>query len=176
MANWRALALNLARWQPPEVGWFVAAVGLALSVLAGLVCWRGRGTGLGHAAGLRLLATLAATLTVSWHSHLHMALALVPLLIWAVARAALPRTWLDLWLLGPSVLFLVALLPLGPGPAQNLAALGLLLLNAALAAWAARAARAEPARGAAHRWRDRLAWAGRVKLVVPPGVRYQPDP
>ena len=83
MANWRMLAVNVNSWTNSWFGWILAALG----ILATLYVW-GRLLLEQAAFGsphwiMKLAAVMAASAAVTWHSHIHMGMALIPFLLYA---------------------------------------------------------------------------------------------
>ena len=84
MANWRMLAVNFNTWTNSWFGWIPAVLG----ILATLYIWI-RLSLVRAAFGsprwiLNLAAVMAASGAVTWHSHIHMCMALIPFLLYAV--------------------------------------------------------------------------------------------
>ena len=84
MANWRMLAVNINTWTHSSFGWILAFLG----ILATLYSWF-RLSLVRPAFGsprwiLNLTAIMGASAAVTWHSHIHMGMALIPFLLFAV--------------------------------------------------------------------------------------------
>ncbi|MCL4465984.1 MAG: DUF2029 domain-containing protein [Chloroflexi bacterium] len=134
MMNWRSLWLNIGGSLQPEMEWAVVGVGMLLCAGAALwLWWHGDLAGDKRLSAM-LLATLAATDTVAWDSHMHMALATVPALLFAVASGALPAWLATTWLVLPAVVMAAALFTIG-NP-MTYAALLLFGLTVLLQFWA----------------------------------------
>ncbi len=107
MGNWRMVAENLNRLLPSAV-WGIAALALSLfTILWGIFLWVRAKTPI-HAP-LLLLATLAATLLATWHSHAHMAVVLIPPMLWLLLQDQFPQKLLNLWLFLPPLFYLIGL-------------------------------------------------------------------
>jgi len=137
MMNWRALEINLARLIPSPVAWGMAIAGLVLSCGAALSLWLRRDTSASSRLPLVVMGTYAATCTVAWHAHVHMALPLVVPLLLLESRRLLPRGWLIAWVVVPTLAFVVTMVVL-PTWTIELMGQSLLILNACLVVWAAR--------------------------------------
>ena len=144
MMNWRALEINLVRLIPSPIAWGIAIAGLVLSCAAALSLWLHRGGSSSSSFNLVVMGTYAATCTVAWHAHVHMALPLVIPLLFLESRQLLPRGWLIAWLVVPTLAFVVTIVVL-PSWMINLMGQSLLILNACLVVWAARSVWRKPA-------------------------------
>lgn len=145
MMNWRMLGFHLDRWFPSTISNGVAIVGALATILAGFYLWLRPLKAQSQEYGVVLLGTLAATCAATWHSHLHMAMLLIPLLVYTSMQKTLPDRFLTLWaFFSPSVMFAALLLSalmtrlgfsLIPGFGGLLLGLSGLLLNMYLLVW-----------------------------------------
>jgi hypothetical protein len=152
MMNWRMLGFHLSRWIAPGIGGGIAVVGTLATILAGLYLWLRPLEVHSPEYSAALLGTLAATCAATWHSHLHMALLLIPLLVYTNMQKMLPDRFLTLWaFFSSSVMFATLLLsalmvwggsPLIPGFGGLLLGLSGLALNLFLLAWSIQFVRA----------------------------------
>jgi hypothetical protein len=134
MTNWRAFFVNAARFSNPIVAGSVTSAAMLATAIAGLACARGlRGAERG-AARVAWLGLAAATCAVSWHSHVHQTLMLVPPLFAVVAMLPRYKRAATLSLLATSELFLLLAFTLGFGVAHDVLGLTLLALLVALTA------------------------------------------
>ncbi len=79
MMNWRSLVLHLEQFSPSWLAWTVGLLGMLITTYGVLRTWPRNKTE--QHFELALLANLAGTFAVTWHSHLHMATTmLVPLI------------------------------------------------------------------------------------------------
>jgi len=138
MMNWRGLAVNLGALVPHELAWGIAIFGMVLTVAGGISFWVRPPAISSTRFGIAMLGTYAATCAATWHSHVHMVLPLIPLVLFLYARRRLPWEPLYLWLFGPAMIFPVALVVI-PEFAYNLAGVSMLVLNLYLLAWALQA-------------------------------------
>lgn len=136
MMNFRALALNLGLVWPAWLAWSIAICGMVLS--SGLVfyLWR-REDAFASSTSIILLtlATLAATFTVSWHSHFYLLILLLPLLLFLDSKSILPPSGRWVWIVGPPLLYLLLNL-INPATAREGLGLGMLALGLGLLVWA----------------------------------------
>jgi hypothetical protein len=111
MMNWRMIALHLGRISSPQVGWGVAVMGLVFTLLAALSLWVRKvevGTPL---FALALCGTLAATGAIAWHSHIHMAMLMIPpLFLLGLKHGELLGSRLDWWVFLPASLYCARLM------------------------------------------------------------------
>ncbi len=108
MMNWRMLGFHLSNWISPLVGWAVAGIGMLLTTLVVLYLWRKPIDSHSPSFTIALLGTLAATGVVAWHSHIHMAMFLIPPLIFLYqTKIELPKNFLEYWVLLPSMAYFI---------------------------------------------------------------------
>ena len=154
MMNWRMLAMLLIGLVSPTAAWIAAGAGLIATVVTALASWTRPlkpGTLRQTAA---LLGLFAATCLVAWHSHVHAAMILIPLVLTLRAQhgPAVERL-LETWVLLPAALYVLRLLLAallvtaairsGPrGLVDHLAGIGLFGMNLVLLVWATRVSRA----------------------------------
>jgi hypothetical protein len=133
MMNWRAVAFNLSNLVPPNVAWAISMGGLMVTAGVGLSLWV-RPSLLPDRLPLILFGTYAATCAATWHSHTHMILPLIPLILYLYAQKQISWRLVYLWLLGPSLIFPI-MLAVKPDIAYNLFGLSMLGLNMLLVTW-----------------------------------------
>lgn len=134
MMNWRAVALNLEATMSEIAAWSIAGLAMVLTSTMALLLWRVKIKPWSPEFAIVLLGTFSSTLVVTWHSHVHMALPLVPLLIFLVQRNLFSWEHLKIWVLIPVFVFIPIALQ-NIGEAHNLLGLTFLALNTALAFW-----------------------------------------
>jgi len=133
MMNWRALAFNLTGIVPQNVAWAISMGGLIMTAGIALSLWV-RPEVVSKHLPLILFGTYAATCAATWHSHVHMILPLIPLLLYLYAKKKIPWQIAYLWLLGPAIEFPI-MLALKSDIAYNLMGLSTLALNMFLLLW-----------------------------------------
>lgn len=84
MANWRMLAVNINTWTNSWFGWILAASGILATLYAWVRLSLARAAFGSPRWILNLVAVMAASGAVTWHSHIHMGMALIPFLLYAV--------------------------------------------------------------------------------------------
>ncbi len=108
MMNWRMLGFHLSNWATPLFGWAVAALGMAVTVVASLYLWRQRVDIHSEGFLVALTGTLAGTGAVAWHSHIHMAMFLIPILLYLVqTKIQTPKNLLEYWVLLPALAYFI---------------------------------------------------------------------
>jgi hypothetical protein len=147
MMNWRMLGVNLSHLMPSATAWSIAALGaLAIFVLAAQTIHRAGGQGK-KTWWIALTGALAACMILNWHSHVHVAVLLLPSLVYLYRQKILPRRILETWVLMPSFVFVLVLLPqylmkfqlvpgLDPHAIYMMRGGGTLAANAILVVWA----------------------------------------
>lgn len=99
MANWRMLIDNLNMLTSSSTGWLIASAGmLTTGILWLILCLKPPEFGSRNWV-IRLMAIFAASGAFTWHSHIHMAMVLIPFLIYTVSMMHIPKIIpiIDLW-------------------------------------------------------------------------------
>lgn len=97
MINWRMVGINLSQVINPSFAWTIAGFGIALTLLAvlflivkiplfGSPSWI-----------ITILGVFSATLSLTWHSHYHMAMVMIPFLVFALVQNLLPQRRILSW-------------------------------------------------------------------------------
>ena len=107
MMNWRMLGVHLSNVTNPWIGWGFAGAGLLATVAVTLYIWRPSFNQGLSSFPIALLGILAATALVAWHAHIHMAVMLIPPIIYLYQKKILPQKVLDYWVFLPAFLFLI---------------------------------------------------------------------
>ncbi len=153
MMNWRMLGFHLAGVVGPHPAWIIAFSGLIATAVAGLALWIHPIKTNSVGFTVSLTGILAATGAIAWHSHVTMAMMLLPplLILYLTQRAALDEV-MEWWVFLPASLYflrlvLASLIHAGTLPGQMsgfldfLGGIGLFGLNLYLLAWALRTSR-----------------------------------
>lgn len=150
MMNWRALAINLSAYLPSVVSWGLAVGGILVSIATSLSLWFLPSVQSPMMFVLSVMATYAATCTISWHSHVHMAAPLLVPMILLFAYSEFPSSLFSLWFFIPALVFPITAIILGAGSAHILAGLSYLVLNLLLITWCIKTVRSvsQPSRHA----------------------------
>jgi len=153
MMNWRMVGADLSSWSSPSAGWAVAIAGMLVTLTIMLVTWRKRVDAASPALGVAVVGVLAACATLAWHSHIHMAVVLLPPILCTYQARILPQRVLGYWVFVPALTFvtmvfvpetLMALHLVSPAiqPLIYFAlGMGMLSANLYVFAWAVRVAR-----------------------------------
>lgn len=108
MVNWRMLGIHIENWMTPTWGASVTYVGMLLSVSWVFLIWYRWNPSQSRSA--LMLGTLAATLIVTWHSHIHMGMILIPAIAYGLASSEISNRVFNTWLfLLPCTLLVVLL-------------------------------------------------------------------
>lgn len=99
MMNWRAIQLHLSSFTSPATGWTVTGIGMVLTAALAFYLWIKNPLNFRENFAIALLGTLAATMTLAWHSHFHMGMLLLPPLIYLIR--IIPASLLDVWVFAP---------------------------------------------------------------------------
>lgn len=154
MMNWRMVGALLAGLSSQPLVWIMAIPGMLLTIAVALALW----TRPLKAGSLRylvaLLGLLAATCAVAWHSHVHAAMIMIPVLLVLQAKHAdVVGNLVEWWALLPAALYvlrlvLAALLYSVAAPGElilfvdSLAGIGLFIMNLVMLGWSVRIFRA----------------------------------
>jgi hypothetical protein len=109
MINWRMVGVHVGRWLSPLAGTIATLLG-SLATLAGgwpLTFTRARRPR--PPALLALFGLMAATLALTWHSHQHMALLLLPGLLLLLRAGDIPTQLFMAWILVPPFSYLAVI-------------------------------------------------------------------
>jgi len=107
MINWRMIGLNLNLLLRTSLGWVITAsgVGFTLFLVTLLIKAKPR---FGSAEWvISMAAVFSATLAATWHSHYHMALVLIPFVIYAYQFDIISKKILFAWATSTSLIFLL---------------------------------------------------------------------
>jgi hypothetical protein len=111
MMNWRMLALHVSNVTTPWIGWGLAVAGMLITASLALYVVRQPFGPKSPAFSIGILAMLITSITLAWHSHVHVALLLLPSLLVLRQREILPESLVEIWVLLPAALFVAAILP-----------------------------------------------------------------
>ena len=106
MINWRMVGIILDQLFNNSFGWVIAGIGMVLTLVAvfylvrymppyGSILWV-----------MNMLGVFSATLALTWHSHYHMAMILIPFLVFAVVHKLLSSKTIIAWGIVTPVVFL----------------------------------------------------------------------
>jgi hypothetical protein len=110
MVNWRMIGIRLTSISTPILGWGIAFIGIVVSIWFVASLWRSSLFSSTPRSMIVLLGSLSATMILTWHSHIHMEMIIIPPLIYLYAKEYLPESILNSWLLIPVVSLMVGLL------------------------------------------------------------------
>jgi Protein of unknown function (DUF2029). len=107
MINWRMIAVSLNDYLPTSLSWWIAGLGMALTLVAALWLVKARPEFGTSAWVLMLLGLFSATLALTWHTHYQMALVLEPFLIYAAMHRLMSEKIIFAWATTTSLLWMV---------------------------------------------------------------------
>jgi hypothetical protein len=110
MMNWRMLGLHLSTVTSSWLGSAFAATGMVATTLIALYAWRHSFRSGSLSTAQAVLGILAATALVAWHSHIHMAMILIPAIVYLHEAHVLPIKAVEYWVFLPAVVFIVTVL------------------------------------------------------------------
>jgi hypothetical protein len=109
MMNWRMLGLQLSAFTNPTIGWGIATIfmliimGLWLRLFLLLKPYPVSSP----KTAILILGTFAATNLITWHSHLHMMILMLPILIYLVTQNLLPYRQVLFFVFAPPIMLMV---------------------------------------------------------------------
>lgn len=110
MMNWRMVGVHINQIVPSSIGWVFTGVGMVITMLIVFALCRGRpGIGTNHWL-MVVFGVFSATLVFTWHSHLHMAMGLIPFLLYENLRQTTSQKLIDLWVFLPPTIMVFVLL------------------------------------------------------------------
>jgi hypothetical protein len=156
MMNWRMVGLLIFQFAGRSLASTVTVLAMAFTMVAALYLWRNPAFSDSARFSIALAGTFAATGLVAWHSHVHMAMILIPPLMYAYLKhGETLGQGLEWWIFFPasvyaSRLLLAALvragiLAIGGGELGFLAGMGMFVVNVYLVVWAVGQSRRTPA-------------------------------
>jgi len=106
MINWRMVGINLSTYTGKSIGWVLIGLGMFLTILAVYFLIKKNPTFGSPQWVMTMLGVFSATLSLTWHSHYHMAMVLIPFLIYVSSNQLLHQKYLFLWAIGTPVIVL----------------------------------------------------------------------
>lgn len=104
MINWRMVGINLNTFTGTSFGWAITGLGMVLTILAVYIPLKPNPEFGSTRWVMSMLGIFSATLAVTWHSHYHMAIVLIPFLIYLSLHQLLSQNMLFLWSIATPVL------------------------------------------------------------------------
>jgi len=97
MMNWRMIGENINAFMNTSFGWVVTVLGMVLTILAGYFLIRRKPSFGSLEWVMTMLGIFSTTLAITWHSHAHMAMILIPFLMYASTYKSLAKKVIFLW-------------------------------------------------------------------------------
>jgi len=97
MINWRMVGINHNTFTGTSIGWVITGLGMALTILAVYFLIKKNPSFGSPQWVMSMLGVFSATLALTWHSHYHMAMVLIPFLIFVSVYQLLPQKILFSW-------------------------------------------------------------------------------
>ena len=99
MINWRMVGVNVNALMNTSLGWVITGLGMLLTIVAVYFLIKHNPPYGSTQWVMTMLGVFSATLAITWHSHSHMAMVLIPFLIYTSLYKLLPRKILYLWVI-----------------------------------------------------------------------------
>lgn len=100
MINWRMVGLNLNNLLSTSFGWTITGLGVLLTILSLYFLIKDYPPFGSPSWVITILGVFSSTLAITWHAHQHMAMVLIPFLVYASLNKLLPDKILFLWAIG----------------------------------------------------------------------------
>lgn len=111
MVNWRMIGFHLESVLNSTASWLIIIVGMIFSGILTIFLWRKQQNLKSPAYFFYvILGTLSATLLISWHSHLHHMLILIPALIGIMMFDTSSKQFIYYWVYSGIILYFVIIL------------------------------------------------------------------
>jgi len=110
MMNWRMVGLRLNILLQNNLGWLVTLIGVVITLYYFSIMVKKRPQFGSPEWVIVSMGVFAATCVVTWHSHVHMVIILIPFLIYGFLKRRLPIALFDLWILFPAIFLLLSCL------------------------------------------------------------------
>ncbi len=110
MMNWRMIGEQISGLFSRGISWSVAVIGMIGTAGLTLLMWRKPVATDSERFLVIFTGTLAATLIVTWHSHIHMAMVLLPGILLLLSNKVFPGKIFKGWLFGLPLTLLLILL------------------------------------------------------------------
>lgn len=107
MINWRMIAVNLNFLTGLPIGWYVSGLGVVLTVVVVVILVKSKPNFGTSQWVMMVLGIFSATLALTWHAHYHMAMILIPFLIYSSMNMMLPKNLLTIWAFTTPITWLV---------------------------------------------------------------------
>ncbi len=102
MMNLRMLGMQLSDLAGPWIGWGLAGGSILAVLLIALYVWRRPAPPDSPLLPVSMLGIFAATTLIAWHAQIHMALLVVPPLLYAYQTRLLPERIFNYWVFAPA--------------------------------------------------------------------------
>lgn len=110
MGNWRMIGSFIDLISPSGFGVTFAIVAATITILWALYLWKITTKPSETTFIILITATFAATGLATWHSHVHMAVILIPALLFLYLKDELPEKLASLWIFLPVLLHIIGLI------------------------------------------------------------------
>lgn len=97
MINWRMVGYDLNYFFDTSFGWFITGLGITLTLVALFHLIKYNPLCGSPQWVLTMLAVFSATLAITWHSHYHMAVVVIPFIIYAALNKLIPEKIIFSW-------------------------------------------------------------------------------
>ena len=106
MINWRMVGVNIDNLLNTSFGSVITGLGIILTILAVFFLIKQIPSYGSSLWVMKMMGVFAATLAITWHSNYHMAMVLIPFLVYALVNKLLPEKWIRFWGIATPVAYL----------------------------------------------------------------------
>ena len=105
MINWRMVGVNINNLLNTSLGWVITGLGTILTILAVSFLIKHIPSYGSSEWVMKLMGVFVAALAITWHAHYHMAMVLVPFMVYALVNKLVPDKWILFWGITTPVVF-----------------------------------------------------------------------
>jgi hypothetical protein len=141
MMNWRMLGWHIESLTSPTMGWIVILVGTLLTVGVTVYVFRTSSSQDPIKVAVFYLGIFAATGAVTWHAHVHMAIVLIPPMIFLLTNKRFNQYLFSVWVFVPIFVQFITIatnlfIELEPSAISTMEGLRSFILNLLILGWA----------------------------------------
>jgi len=110
MINWRMIGWQVSTLSSSTFGWVITIIGTSITICLTFIFFRKWDKGDPIKTAIMLLGIFSATCVVSWHSHLHTSIILIPLLAYLLMKNIFNKNLFIAWIFIPVMVLLIGMI------------------------------------------------------------------
>jgi len=110
MINWRMIGWQVSTLSSSTFGWVITIIGTSITICLTFIFFRKWDKGDPIKTAIMLLGIFSATCVVSWHSHLHTSIILIPLLAYLMMKNIFNKNLFIAWIFIPVMVLLIGMI------------------------------------------------------------------